>query len=284
MRVAVSAGLLLAVWGVLAAAGAQWSGGSLVARARPWSCGNLSGLSGLAGMTAVAPHAAAGSQELFWAAGSFAGRERTVRQEPSGSASAVLTALMSAAVPGSGQLRNGSILRGLGYLALEISGWVAYLSFGRGSDNRLDEIEKMGDGYWSHDRYSSRATDPDSCHTCGCPDGEKFAHDDELITDAMESNRTRFYEYINRGTYGCGWDTDLSRSLYGGLWHDREGMQDAQRWAGRLIFLNHLVSAVDAFLEARSLKLRLDDRTEVRMRVGGLPFGCHPEIHVTRHF
>lgn len=219
-----------------------------------------------------------------WQLARGAPRERSVGRRGIGSADAILTALMSALLPGAGQIRNGSILRGLAYLALEVGGWTAYLSFGQGADDRLAEASRFAKGYWDSTRYEQRAQLPDSCASCGCPDGEAFSRDLALIKEAQAGNHTRFLEYVGRDAYGCGWSSPTSRSIYAGLWGDREDMQGAQRWAGRLIFLNHLVAAVDAFLEARSLRLQLDEHTDVKFDVRGLPLDVRPEVCITRRF
>ncbi|MBD3237705.1 MAG: hypothetical protein GF330_13460 [Candidatus Eisenbacteria bacterium] len=210
--------------------------------------------------------------------------ERDTGTRSLGNAGALLTALMSAVVPGAGQLRNGSLLRGLAYLALEIGGWTAYLSFRQGADDRLGDVSDFAGNYWDYDRYVERAQHPDSCASCGCPDGDAFDRDRALIEEARAGSRTRFLEYVARDAYGCGWDTGASRSIYAGLWDDREDMQGAQRWAGRFLFLNHLVSAVDAFFEARALRLHLDEQTDLKFDVRGLPLALHPEVRITRRF
>ncbi|MBM3316918.1 MAG: hypothetical protein FJY75_03605 [Candidatus Eisenbacteria bacterium] len=205
--------------------------------------------------------------------------------ERRGNARALLAALMSAAVPGAGQLRNGAVLRGLGYFVLEVSGWVAYGAFRQSSREKRDEYAAFAGRHWDYERYHTRAPDPDSCSVYGCPSGMWSQPSDDEIAASLESaNRDRFYEYATRDAYACGWDSPDSRSIYRGLWKDRESALEAKRWTGRAIFLNHLVSAADAFIGARSLGLDLGERTQVRMHLRGSPLDVRPEVRLTHRF
>jgi len=199
--------------------------------------------------------------------------------------SAFLTGLMSAVLPGAGQVRNGSYLRGFGYLAAEVTGWVAYTALRQGGNDKTGEMERFSAQYWSYEHYHTRAPDQDSCQAYECPCNAWTEERDSEIAGAIASgNSSRFLEYVGRDVYACGWDSPVSRSVYLSLWDDREDLRSARNWSSRLIFLNHLVSAVDAFLEARAIRLQVDSATQVRFDVRGLPFHARAEIRVTRRF
>jgi hypothetical protein len=198
-------------------------------------------------------------------------------------ARALWPALLSGLVPGAGQLRNGSLLRGLGYFAVEIGGWIAYDAFRDGSRERLGEVARLA-AYWDHTRYQEVATNSDSCALYGCTYGLWSAEADSEIVQLSQSDRNRYYEYLARDAYACGWDSTLSRSLYRETWDDRETMLDAKRWMGRVIFLNHLVSAVDAFVGARTRHIDLGQGTHLEMDVRGLPPRMAATVRVTREF
>jgi hypothetical protein len=237
------------------------------------------------GSTRVSPLAQAGMTITPAAGLAHRVATRLATDRRRGNSRALLTALMSAAVPGAGQLRNGSLLRGLGYFAVEVTGWVAYGAFQQSSREKRDEYGDLAADDWDYSRYHTRAPDPDSCafYDCGCglwsPDG-----DAEIVARMEAGDLSRFHEYLTRDAYACGWDSPLSREIYLGLWSDREDALGAQRWTGRLIFLNHLVSAVDAFVEARSLALDRDGQTQVQLRVRGPLFDPRPEVRITRRF
>lgn len=197
---------------------------------------------------------------------------------------ALVPALMSAVVPGAGQLRNGSLLRGLGYVALELGGWMAYLSFSSDSKGKESELADFSNDYWSYDRYHRVAPYPDSCAAYGCPTGTWDQESDSLIVLMQSSGGSKFYDYIARNAYACGWDSRLSRDLYCDLWVDREDRLDDKRLVGQLIFLNHLISAVDAFMEARRFKVKVGGHTELGLRIRGLPNKVRPQLVFTSRF
>jgi hypothetical protein len=210
------------------------------------------------------------------------------RAAASGNAKALWPALLSGLVPGAGQVRNGALLRGLGYFAIEIGGWVAYGAFRDGGKERWADLGRLADartGSWEYERYHARAPDPDSCTAYGCVYGLWSETSDQEIRDLQtREDRGRFYEYLTRDAYACGWDTPASRALYRGVWNDRESLLSAKRWAGRVILLNHFVSAIDAFIGARARRMQLDGQTQLSLDLHGLPRRIEPELRVTRRF
>jgi hypothetical protein len=178
-------------------------------------------------------------------------------------------------------------MRGLGYLALEITGWVAHRSFGADTDTKLDELSKFAGRYWDYDRFHRVAPDAEACDSLGCPYTDPrgnvyWSSDSDSTIAALESRRTdRFYEYITRDAYACGWDGAPSRELYQSLWGEREDLQSRQRLTGRLIFLNHLISAVDAFMEARRLKVQLGEKAELKFSFKGSPLKGSSKLELT---
>jgi hypothetical protein len=188
-------------------------------------------------------------------------------------AKALWPALLSGLVPGAGQVRNGSLLRGCTYFALEMGSWVAYSAFRNGSQDKMRELRTAADAYWDYERYAD-----------GCPSGTWDPTADEEIRELIENGSDRFYEYVTRDAYTCGWDTSLSQSLYRELWDDRDALLSAKRWAARVIFLNHLVAAVDAFVEARSGSLDVGSRTQLHFDLHGLPRQFEPMVRITHWF
>ena len=210
---------------------------------------------------------------------------------------ALKRALMSAVLPGSGQLRNGSLLRGLGYVALELTGWIAYSRARSGIDDKKEELGTYASNYWFVEQYREGAF-----YSYYDYDQES----DSLIVSAMNRNQSRFYDYLSRESYACGWDTTRTdegatdgmteeeqnqfyrdlRSMhkrgYLALWHDREDLRSTKTFVGRMIFLNHLISAVDAFIEAR--KIRLSESGDLGVNMGSISGGMAPQIVYTHRF
>ncbi len=61
--------------------------------------------------------------------------------------------LLSAVLPGAGQIYDGEYLKALGFLAVEAASWYFYSGYqGKGNDIE-DEYEKYADTHWSEDKY-----------------------------------------------------------------------------------------------------------------------------------
>ncbi len=217
-----------------------------------------------------------GVSSMLAAAGETPGGTPQARPASVSSRQALVPALMSAVLPGSGQLRNGSVIKGIAFAAVELTGWMAWFSFRHQESEKYDDIKSFGGRYWDYERYHRIAPNADSCavHECDC--GLWSAATDSLIRVAQEQGGSRFYDYLTREAYACGWRSGLSRDLYLGLHDDREDLMDAKRLTGRLIFLNHVVAAVDAFLQAR--RVRLAGVADVGVRMTGWPLQPHPQL------
>lgn len=212
---------------------------------------------------------------------------------------ALKRALMSAIIPGTGQLRNGSLLRGIGYLAIEVGEWIAFTSFKSGIDTKTTELDRFANNYWFLDQYREGA------YSSGC----SYDSDaDSLVTHAMDFNRSRFYDYLARDEYACGWDTTrvesgatdgmtteernafyhglrtLHKGKYVNIWDDREDLRSAKSFTGRMIFFNHLISAVDAFIEARKLRVPIGDLGEVKFELDSNLKEVNPKLVYVHNF
>ncbi len=210
--------------------------------------------------------------------------EGIAEQTSTSSAQALLPALMSAVVPGTGQLRNGTVGRGLIFIVIEITGWAAYFSFDDNATEKEGEMDTFSNRYWSYDRYHSVAPYPDSCDVYGCPKNMWSQEADSLIVDAGDHGGTRYRQLLTRDSYACGWTNPTTRGSYQGLWDDREDQVEAKKVTGRVIFLNHLVSAAEAFMTARRMRLKVGDHTEVGLRLRGLPYEVQPQLVFTTRF
>jgi hypothetical protein len=204
---------------------------------------------------------------------------------------ALLPALMSAVVPGAGQIRNGSLLRGLGYFAIEVTSWVARESFADDIGEKRGQLASFAARYWDYDRYRRVTQNSDSCDAHQCPyrDPRNEApywtpHRDSTIAAEQVIGGERYREYLTRDMYACGWDTPVSRDLYRSLWDDQDDLLSAKSFAGRVIFFNHLISAVDAFLEARRFRVKVGDSAELGLRLDCSPLKLKTKLMVTARF
>jgi len=171
-----------------------------------------------------------------------------------------LAFLFSAAVPGGGQFYNGQ-RRGLVYLAVEAAAWIAHLSFRSSGNDKETEYKRFADGHWDLDRYREAAGDT-ACFWS--------LEADSLIVDFSENNRQHYYEDIGKlESYSCGWDSQTNRTEYRDLRGRSNDLLRSARTARMVVFLNHLVSAIDAFRSARSMNVDVARGTELRMDVLG---------------
>jgi hypothetical protein len=167
--------------------------------------------------------------------------------------------LMSLIVPGAGQVARGE-RRGYLYLLAELAFWSSfYVLDNKGLDER-DEYERYADENWNYSAYLDWYDE-------NCSDCEDCAGDYECRPLA-EYGTQEYYEDIGKyATYWRWWNLDgdegdiawdeysLSdlgfRDDYWGMRDDSNTHLRQARYFMTAAFLNHLVSAADAFLSAR---------------------------------
>lgn len=234
----------------------------------------LSGLLGLglaAGLClAVAGPAGAGGTALLYAEDGAGARfglagsqvengpaavgEAPVRDAEGRPVSPFLAGLMSAVVPGSGQLVQGQ-RRGWIYLGVEAAIWFSYFALHDAGNQSETDYQEFADGHWTLERYAG----PDgNTPATGCGEGlgptEDFQQEKADIIDLRENDRDGYYEEIgiNR-VYACGWDDQANRADFQTMRDHASGLFSAANTVASVAFVNHLVSAVDA---ARSASRR----------------------------
>ncbi|MBI4552371.1 MAG: hypothetical protein HY710_08920 [Candidatus Latescibacteria bacterium] len=150
--------------------------------------------------------------------------------------------LLSAIFPGAGQLYVGK-KRGLALSALELGGITAYVLLNRTGNSRKRTVYAFADAHWDSTRCMPECTD----NSVGEPLGPHGSQ--------------QYYEQIGKyEKFRRGWDDDdpalnglsPNRRSYVAMRHD---MNQAYKWATysvSAVLVNHLVSAIDAALAARS--------------------------------
>ena len=164
--------------------------------------------------------------------------------------------LLSALVPGAGQLYNGN-KRGYFFLGVEAASWFARVSYLDASDTKEADYRRFADRHWSYSRFGDTAGE-DGCLWTG--------EADSLIRMLESEDPSEYYEEIvSSDTYRCGWD-DFSESYdpsdpnrfsprraeYREQREKANQLQDRANLAVAALVLNRIVSAVDAFRVARS--------------------------------
>ena len=170
--------------------------------------------------------------------------ETSQTSDGSGTTSPFLAGLMSALVPGLGQLKQGDA-RGWAYLGLDIASWFAWASFNASGDQGLTDSRKTADTHWSMERYFATPQ--------GCEDSQgnivgpvDIDEESAQLQRNYESNRGRYYDDLGRNPYACGWGDMLIRDQYRQSRSDAQSFYTKADWTIALMVVNRLVSAVDA--------------------------------------
>jgi hypothetical protein len=184
--------------------------------------------------------------------------------------SAGLAAGFSAVVPGAGQLYAGE--GGAVWFALaEVAGWTANRIYLHKAQTERDRSAGFaGDptlpsSAWSFDRFGNSSTAPGKV---------ALALELEAI---WAKDRQAFYEMIARNpTYLAGWsgESAAKRSEFLGIRDALRGYFDRASAAGHVLWLNHLIAALDALRAARLHNLVLQNNLELKLRSswqGGRP-------------
>jgi len=169
-----------------------------------------------------------------------ASADRMAGQYDNDGPSPFLAGLMSALVPGSGQLALGQ-KRGWLYLGVETAAWFSNWTLRDAGNQSEEDYQEYADDHWAWGRYESEAE-------CGEGLGPvDFESEREALLDVFDSSRDDFYDDIGgQDVYACGWDDQLNRGRYEGLRDDADSLFRSARYAVTLAFLNHVVSAIDA--------------------------------------
>lgn len=190
-----------------------------------------------------------------------------------------LAFLMSAALPGTGQLVEGRN-RAFTYLGIEAISWVAHFSWQDAGNNKEKEYQAYARQHWSLDTYDANAgpNRPDSC-SGSIPAG--LSYDDSRNTlegFIAEGNWQHYYEDIGKlEAYRAGWDDfdcaepnqmSPNRTEYRSMRAKSNDYLNHARAALTVAFLNRVISAVDAYRTARGARLRLHG-ADVKLSVGG---------------
>jgi hypothetical protein len=162
---------------------------------------------------------------------------------------------MSAILPGSGELYVGE-RSGFLFLLAEVAGWTGYLVFKQRADDRRAE---------AHD-YAGNPNDPQSPWSF-----ERWAEATQEDATALEqiyaSDPNAFYRLIGEDAqYAAGWSGADTRGVFDSLQRSADRRRTASRLAAGGLWLNHVISAVDALRAARIHNLPLSRNIQLRLK------------------
>ena len=213
------------------------------------------------------------------AALALTGQDRADPTDPAGRVPPGLAFLMSAAIPGTGQLAEGR-KRAFLYLGVEALAWISHFAWLDAGNKKEGEYEAYVRRHWDLDDWRALAYDyGDTCRNA-LPDGVDAAKAEENLLEHLESGDLQhYYEDIGKleayragwDDYGCATPDDLSanRGTYRSMRVDSNDYLEKARLATTMAFLNRIVSAVDAFRTAKGAKLALSASTTLEVSVAG---------------
>ena len=186
-----------------------------------------------------------------WAVGSCRAEERAKPVRKPG-----VSFLLSAILPGAGQLYNGDD-RGYLYLGIEAAAWFARLSYLDAGSRKENEFERYADVHWTLNLY--RASN-------GVLGANYTQENDSLIVEFFRRDRQQYYEEVGKyDKFRAGWDDwaatydpandralSPNRAHYRKMRQQSNELLDRARLALAAVLVNRVVSGVDAFRTARA--------------------------------
>lgn len=212
--------------------------------------------------------------------------------------------LLSAIMPGAGELYGGSKIKAALFFALEVGCWVGGIRYAQEGDKKTDEFEAYADVHWSEDTYrgieynfAQQTYDASEAFTGTQPEWETLEWDEKI--DYLPGNFThelptttnqQYYESIGKylTQFGFGWDDQLNddgatpsiwdgtstrANLYIDMRYDANQLLDKSATFFMVIMANHVVSALDAGFSVRA-KNRAIARAKVEVgarAINGIP-------------
>jgi hypothetical protein len=184
---------------------------------------------------------------------------------PQSSPSPFVAGLMSGIVPGSGQLAMKQ-KRGWIYLGIEVAAWFSFFAFRSAADQGESDARAFADDHWTFDQYEAR-------EPCGEGLGPiDFDQERADLIEAFQSDLDTYYDEIGRNdVYACGWDGQDNRGRYVQQQDNANDLRGYSRVSGTVIFLNHVVSAVDAAKSASNRRKAAEAGEEISWNWGLRP-------------
>jgi hypothetical protein len=229
--------------------------------------------------------------------------------------SPVLAGVMSAVLPGSGELYVGEYIKAAIFFAVEVALVTTAVVYNNKGDNQTAEFQAFADENWSVVKYSEYLNDhknelglPEGCNinisgNANLPPWERIINWNEInfcervFTHKLDSyGEQQYYELIGKyNQYSSGWITfdqatdgfrDVPQIMldYSKM---RGDANDAYNIASKAViglYINHLLSAIDAVWSATSFNKNL----AINMRVQNIQYADRiefvPTLNISYNF
>jgi hypothetical protein len=202
--------------------------------------------------------------------------------------------LLSAVIPGTGQLYAGAKIRGAVFLALEAAGWTAFAMYQTKGKDKEDEYEQFADDHWLRGDYWAAVqeiatTNGFTGDVTQTPWSELIAGNylpPNFTHELPSSNTQQYYEMIGKylSQFGFGWDDgyddpdttlywdgrfeDNNPTVYNNMRYDSNKLLDNATIALEIVLVNHVISALDAgFLVRRQNKRAVETSLNVEQKM-----------------
>ena len=215
---------------------------------------------------------------------------QTASEDRAGRVNPGVAFLMSAILPGAGQLAEGRN-RAFAYIGVEALSWIARVSWIDAGNKKEGQYEAYARGHWEFSAWEAYARDSTNCEALP-PSVQYDQARDNLLGFIEAKNYQHYYEDIGKlEAYRAGWDDftcdapnaiSPNRAHYRAMREDSNDYLDRARTALTVIFLNHIVSAVDAYRTAKGVRMNLPGGAEMKFRVGGSLRDPSLGVRVTR--
>ncbi len=166
--------------------------------------------------------------------------------------------LLSAAVPGLGQLYNKSYWKSGLFFAVEVTSWFVYFNQTREGKRLRAEFRAFADQYWSPQRYWEAIANESGCDINDVQCLKEYERNNFSHHLPDEKNLT-YYENIGKyNQFNIGWadakahrarDSEL-REKYMLMRKDSNDAFEMARLSASVVIINHIISALEAAFTA----------------------------------
>ena len=181
--------------------------------------------------------------------------------QPEGSKSVKKAFLLSALVPGTGEIYGGSFLKGIAFIAIEVGAWTMYAIYNQEGKNIETEFHNYADKHWIEDHYWDYISDHSGINRSDIEALRDWEHD-HFSHGLHREKDQQYYEMVGKyDQFNYGWD-DSDKGLLDEDWNTSmrsdnrmyyEDRRDASNKAFKTAIyctmgslLIHALSAVDA--------------------------------------
>ncbi|MFO7891410.1 MAG: hypothetical protein R6V04_13850 [bacterium] len=159
--------------------------------------------------------------------------------------------LLSAAVPGTGEMYAGSYIKGAVFLGLEVFLWWKYAGFREKGFNIEDKYETFADAHWDKERWE-----------------KDYNPNIDPSTHTLPDTRTQqYYEMIGKyDQFQAGWDDYENRDKYMTMRLNSNNEFEKASTCAMLTLANHVFSALDAAWTIRGVNRKVESQIRMSYR------------------